>query len=345
MPKSQNQKLKLLYIIKILEEQTDEQHYMSTKELIEALAEYDIKAERKSIYNDLEQLNKFGYDIIFVKARTGGGYYLSGRRFELPELKLLVDAVLSSRFITQKKSRDFIQKISQFASQYEATQLQRQLYVAGRIKTENESIYYNVDNIHRAIQENCQISFQYMDWTIEKKLKPRKDGVRYQISPWALTCKDENYYLVAYDESADKIKHYRVDKMGKIQILEDIERAGAACFEQFDIASYTNMTFGMFGGTQELVAIEMPERMAGIVIDRFGKEVEIRKKEDGYCSVRVNVAVSDVFFGWLTGLGPEVKLVAPEHVVGHYQTYLKNILNRYEEAEYETHICEQNEGL
>lgn len=329
MPKSPNQKLKLLYIIKILEEQTDEQHCISTKELIDALAACDISAERKSIYNDLEQLINFGYDIVYVKAKTGGGYYLAGRRFELPELKLLVDAVQSSRFITLKKSRELIHKIEQLAGKYEAKQLQRQVYVAGRIKTENESIYYNVDNIHKAIQENCQITFQYMDWTLEKQLTPRKEGLRYQISPWALTCKDENYYLIAYDEMADKIKHYRVDKMGKIEILEHTKRAGADCFKQFDIAAYTNKTFGMFGGKEETVTLELPNRMVGVVLDRFGKEIAIKKKEQNRFSVRINVAVSELFFGWLTGLGTEVKILAPTEVVERYQEYLRAIMKQY----------------
>lgn len=330
MPKSPNQKLKLLYIIKLLEEQTDEEHYMSTQELIEALAEYDITAERKSIYNDFEQLTRFGYDIVYVKSRHNGGYYLAGRKFELPELKLLVDAVQSSRFITLRKSRELIHKIEQLAGKYEAKQLQRQVYVAGRIKTENESIYYNVDKIHKAVQEDCQIAFQYMDWTPEKKLKPRKAGVRYRISPWALTCKDENYYLIAYDEASDKIKHYRVDKMGKIELLSDMARAGATCFKQFDIAAYTNKTFGMFGGREETVSLVLPERMIGIMLDRFGKDIDIRKNGNGSCLVRFQAAVSELFFGWLTGLGQEVKLTAPESVREQYKEYLRKILGSYE---------------
>ena len=331
MPKSSNQKLKLLYILKILEEQTDEEHCISTQNLIEALAEYDVLAERKAIYDDIEQLVKFGYDIVYVKAKKGGGYYLAGKQFELPELKLLVDAVQSSRFITQKKSRKLIHKIERLAGRREAKQLQRQVYVAGRIKTENESIYYNVDHIHKAIQENCQITFQYLDWTLEKELKPRKAGAMYRISPWALTCKDENYYLIAYDGNADKMKHYRVDKMGKIEVLNGVAREGGEVFVKFDIASYTNRTFGMFGGEEETVTLKLPVKMAGIVLDRFGKEIDMRKKEDDMFSVRVKVAVSEQFFGWIAGLGPEVKIVAPETVVECFTEYLKKILKQYDD--------------
>lgn len=329
MPKSPNQKLKLLYIIKILGERTDEKHPLSTQELIAELAKYDISAERKSIYNDMEQLGRFGYDIGYVKVKSGSGYYLAGRDFELPELKLLVDAVQSSRFITLKKSRELIAKIERLSGHYEAKQLQRQVYVAGRIKTENESIYYNVDGIHRAIQENCQIAFQYMDWTLKKELKPRKEGAVYQISPWALTCKDENYYLIAYDKAADKIKHYRVDKMGQIELLEGTLREGAEVFEKFDIGAYTNKTFGMFGGKEEIVTLQMPKRMVGVIIDRFGKEVDLREKDGETFYVRVSVAVSEPFFGWLTGLGAEVKLVKPQEVTERYKKYLNDILKNY----------------
>lgn len=326
MPRSSNQKLKLLYILKILDEKTDEQHCMPTQVLIGELAKYDITSERKSIYSDITQLIKFGYDIIYNNSKKDGGYFLAGRDFELPELKLLVDAVQSSRFITARKSRELIGKIEGLAGKYEAGQLRRQVYVAGRIKTENESIYYNVDQIHKAIQMNRQISFQYLGWTFEKELKPRKEGCKYRISPWALTWQDENYYLIAYDKAADRIKHYRVDKMGGIELLENMQREGGTCFERFDIASYTNKTFGMFGGEEAVVTLRMPDRMVGIVFDRFGKDIDIRKKEENFFTVRIEVAVSEPFFGWLTGLGPDVRIVSPLPVAERYKKYLNEIL-------------------
>lgn len=329
MPKTSNQKLKLLYIIKILSEQTDEQHYMSAGRLIEELAKYDIKAERKSIYDDMNQLMDFGYDIVLVKSRTNGGYYLASREFELAELKLLVDVVQSSRFITLKKSKELIQKLEKMASREEAKQLQRQVYVANRVKTANESIYYNVDDIHKAIQNNAQIRFQYLEWNLEKQLVPRKEGRRYQVSPWALTCKDENYYLIAHDKEENKIKHFRVDKMGNIEVLEEEKREGSDLFERFDIADYANKTFGMFGGTEEVVTLQFHNSLIGVVMDRFGKEVSVRKREEDTFSVRVKVAVSGQFFGWLTGLGEKVKIVAPEDTVRQYREYMENIIQNY----------------
>lgn len=329
MAKSPNQKLKLLYLVKILTEQSDEDHCLSAQALIDALAAYDIKAERKSIYDDIAQLNDFGYDIVLVKSKSGGGYYLAGRDFELAELKLLVETVQASRFLTVKKSRELIGKIEKLASKAEAGQLQRQVYVANRIKTANESIYYIVDDIHRAIQNNEQIFFQYLEWNLAKELVPRRDGRQYRVSPWALTCKDENYYLIAHDGEEDKIKHFRVDKMGKIEILEGVKREGAALFERFDIADYANKTFGMYGGQEETVTLEFENRFIGVVIDRFGKDVPVRQRDEEHFTVRVNVAVSGQFFGWLTGLGAGARIVSPGEVAQAYRDHLEDVIAQY----------------
>lgn len=329
MPKSPNQKLKLLYLVKILTEQTDEEHCLSAQALIDALAAYGIKAERKSIYDDIAQLTDFGYDIILVKAKTGGGYYLAGRDFELAELKLLVETVQASRFLTQKKSRELISKIEKLASKAEAGQLQRQVYVANRIKAANESIYYIVDDIHRAIQNNEQITFQYLEWNLEKELVPRKDGKHYRVSPWALTCKDENYYLIAHDSESDTIKHFRVDKLGQIKVQTGVQREGADLFERFDIAAYANKTFGMFGGREEMVTLTFENRLIGVVIDRFGKDVSVRIRDEDHFSVRVLVALSGQFYGWMTGLGTGAKITAPAEVVEEYTRFLQEAAEQY----------------
>lgn len=329
MAKSASQKLKLLYILKILTEKTDEEHCMPAQEIIAELASYGISAERKSIYDDIECLICFGYDIVHVKSRSRGGYYLADREFELPELKLLVDAVQASRFITQKKSRELIAKIEKLAGPYEGKQLQRQVFVAGRVKTENESIYYNVDRIHRAIQDNSPITFIYLSWNAQKELQPRRKGRSYQVSPWALTWQDENYYLIAYDDVEEKIKHFRVDKMSRITELSEEKRKGVEAFEQFDIAQYTNRTFGMFGGETETVTLKLPESMVGIILDRFGREVDIRKQEEDMVSVRIKAAVSGQFYGWLTGLGSQVCILAPVHVQKDYLQFMEKIVSNY----------------
>lgn len=326
MAKSTGQKLKLLYLLKILSESTDELHPMPMKRIIEELSRYDIRAERKTVYTDIEDLKQFGYDILWNPSKTEGGYYMASREFELPELKLLVDAVQASRFITVKKSKELIGKIEKLTDKYEAGRLQRQVYVVNRVKTSNESIYYNVDNIHKGIQDNVQITFQYMEWTLDKKLHPRKNGTKYQISPWALIWQDENYYLVGFDEKDSKLKHYRVDKMGTIE-LTNMKRLGTESFARFDIAEYANKMFGMFGGEERIVTLKFTNRLIGVVMDRFGKEADIRKRDEEHFSVRIKVAISGQFFGWITGLGKDASILAPEEVVVEYENYLKDILN------------------
>lgn len=325
MAKSEGQKLKLLYIVKMLEEHSDENHPLSTAEMIERLGALGIHSERKSIYDDIAKLCDFGYDIIQIHSRLGGGYYLADREFELPELKLLVDAVQSSRFITTKKSRQLIKKLESKASRYDAGKLQRQVYVAGRIKTENEGIYYNIDNIHRAIQENKQIKFVYLDWNLKKEMVPRENGQK-TVSPWALIWREENYYLAAYDAEDGIIKHYRVDKMGQVEVLTQ-NREGMENFSKTDLASYANRTFGMFGGEEEVVTLQFPNRLVGVVLDRFGKEADLRPMSDETFRIRVKIAVSGQFFGWLAGIGKEAVIAAPESVRIRYRTWLEDIIH------------------
>lgn len=328
MAKGVNQKLKLLYIVKILEKNTDEKHPMSTQKLIEELAKYDISAERKSIYDDISQLIDFGYDIETVKSRTNGGYYIASRHFELFELKLLVDSVQASRFITLKKSRELIGKLESMVSTYDEAQLKRDVFVQNRIKTDNESIYYVVNDIYNAMQNNLQISFLYMDWTVKKDKQARHNGERYQISPFALTIKDENYYLIAYDQDEEKIKHYRVDKIKDVR-LEDKKREGVSMFEKFDVATYTNKSFGMFGGVDENVTLKFPKTLVGIVIDRFGTDIDIRELDDMYASARVAVSVSNQFYGWITSIGGEITITAPENVREGYKEFINDIVSKY----------------
>ena len=329
MPRSDKQKLKMMYLVKILSERTDAENGLTMQELIDALEEEDIKAERKSIYSDISALNEYGLDIISDKDGRNFVYKMVSREFELPELKLLVDAVQSSKFITENKSNKLIKKIEGLTSIYEAKSLHRQVYVANRIKTKNESVYYNVDDIQKAIAENRMISFQYFQWTPNKERELRHDGARYEISPWALTWDDENYYMIGYDSEAEKIKHYRVDKMMKISIIEDAKREGKAEFKDMDMAIYSKKVFGMFGGKEETVTLRCRNDMAGVIIDRFGTEVNITKKDKQYFNARVSVQVSPQFFGWVFSLGDGVQISGPKSVVDRMKTELKNVMNLY----------------
>lgn len=328
MAKSEKQKLKLLYIMQLLLEKTDEDHPVTMAEIIEYLERNDIQAERKSIYNDIQLLTDFGLDIISIRERPGG-YYLASRQFELAELKLLVDAVQSSKFITSKKSRELIKKLGTLCGSSQAKQLQRQVVVTNRNKAVNESIYYNVDMIYNAIAANVKVRFQYFEWNVNKEMRLRKNGAFYCVSPWLLTWDDENYYLIAYDDEAGMIKHYRVDKMLKIDLTGE-ERSGKEAFADFDIAGYSKKTFGMFAGEEETVTLCLEDGFTGVVVDRFGTEAALRKKDEAHILARVNVAVSRQFFGWVCGLGTGVKIEAPESVVEQYRKYLDDISKMYE---------------
>ncbi len=329
MARTEKQKLKLLYIMQLLMERTDEEHQVTTQDIIDYLDAQGIAAERKSIYTDIDLLIDFGVDIIKRKERPGG-YYLASRQFELAELKLLVDAVQASKFITTKKSRELIGKLETLCSRYEARQLHRQVVVTNRTKAVNENIYYNVDMIYNAIAAGVKIRFQYFEWSVNKEMQLRRDGMFYVVSPWLLSWDDENYYLIAVDDRSGAIRHYRVDKMIKIGLLVE-RRDGKNEFEKFDIAGYSKKTFGMFVGEEETVILSCDSGLTGVMIDRFGKDVALRPRDDGRITARVDVAVSRQFFGWITGLGAAVKIESPEHVAEDYRRYLQEILREYPE--------------
>lgn len=331
MARSEKQKMKLLYMMQLFLEKTDEEHMVTTQEIIDYLDANGITAERKSIYTDIDILIEYGMDIIKVKG-SKKGYYLASRQFELAELKLLVDAVQSSKFITTKKSRELIGKLETLCSKNEARQLHRQVVVTNRNKTINENIYYNVDMIYNGIAENVKIRFQYFEWDANKEMQLRRGGEYYEVSPWLLTWDDENYYLIAFDAEAGMIKHYRVDKMQSMELSGE-SREGKEQFEHFDIAAYSKKTFGMFAGEEETVTLCCDKSLIGVMVDRFGKDVAMRRKDEAQVMARVNVAVSRQFFGWVTGLGPAVKITGPERTVREYQSYLKEILSGYEDME------------
>ena len=320
----QVQKKKILYLMHILCERTDETHIMSANDLCMALQEYGISAERKGIYSDIDTLRDFGMDIIQVKGASQG-YYVGNREFSMPELKLLVDAVQSSKFITKKKTRELIHKLEGHTSRGQAVQLQRQVYIHNRLKADNETIYYNVDSIHTAIIQNKQVQFQYAEWNIHKQLQLKKNGAFYIVSPWALTFNNENYYLIAYDEKADMIKHYRVDKMQALQPLQ-IERKGKEQFECFDLAAHMKKTFGMYGGHDEWLTLLCHNDLAGVILDRFGHEVSMIPQDENHFSVSVLVTVSRQFFGWITGIGEQIVIQKPQSVRLEYKCYLERML-------------------
>ncbi|MBQ4054155.1 MAG: WYL domain-containing protein [Clostridia bacterium] len=311
MPRTQGQKLKLLYIEKMLSQESDEGHPISTKRLIEMLGAQGISCERKAIYDDIEALRQFGHDIEKIDGKYGG-YSLISRKFELPELKLLVDAVHSSKFITKKKSDGLITKLASLVSRHEAVELKRDIYTE-RTKSDNEKVFLNVDAIHSAIQNDRRISFLYFEWQRDKKKHYRRNGQRYEVSPSSLLWDDENYYLIAFDHNSGQRRHYRVDKMDSI-CTEELAREGLELIGEFNADEYSKSVFGMFGGEQRSVTLLCENSMAGVIFDRFGISIPVRYTDSEHFEVTVKITVSPQFYAWVFGLGGAVRITGPDDV-------------------------------
>ena len=329
MPKGKNQKFKLYRLAQIMLENTDEDHYITMPEIKEKLEEYEVTADRKSLYNDLKDLETLGIEVEGEPVGNRYHYHVISRPFELPELKLLVDAIQSSKFRTERKTNALIKKLEKLVSKYDAIKLQRQVYVSGRIKTMNESIYYTVDAIHHAISENKKIRFQYFQWNVKKEMELRHQGSWYHISPWGLSWDDENYYLVGYDSEAGQIKHYRVDKMLHIQ-TSDEKREGKEHFKKLDMADYAKKSFGMYGGKEQKVKLLVENQLAGVMIDRFGKYVMLIPKDEEHFTVNVDVHVSSQFLGWVFSLGEGVKIIGPDEVVEQMKQEIQRLKRQYQ---------------
>lgn len=331
MARSAYQKLKPLYIMNYLLQNSDEDHLVSMGQLIEHLASHGIPSERKSVYDDIEALRVFGLDIVQGGSGKNAGYYIANRSFELPELKLLVDSVQSSKFITHKKTATLIKKIETLASIHEAQLLNRQVFVKNRIKTMNESIYYNIDAIQSGISQNKKIQFKYFEYTVQKTRHYRKDGAFYVVSPFAMTWDDENYYLVAFDSQTGIIKHYRVDKMTEISSTEE-DRDGLDAYQALDMAVYARKVFGMFSGEEESVQLRFENHLVGAVLDRLGQEVFIIADGDDHFTVRADVVVSPQFFAWVTGFGAAAQIIGPDDVVEKMRQHINSVAALYSPA-------------
>ncbi len=323
MPKSANQKLKLLYLQKILLEKSDENHMLTVKDIIRELKRYDIEVERKTVYSDIEALNKFGHDIICKKTKTTG-YYICERDFQLPELKLLADAVASAKFISEKKSQTLIKKLALLSSNHESKQIRRNIIVRNRVKTINEQVYYNVDAVNLAIAEKKKIRFKYFDYDINKERVYRQNGDPYTISPYALFWDDENYYVIAHHQKYDDISNFRIDRMENV-VTESEEIVPLPI--NFNVGEYARKTFSMFRGPEERVNLKLKNHLINVILDKFGKDVTISKIDDDHFQVSINVCVSTSFFGWLFQFGDDAKILAPKHIAKSYQNRARTLLN------------------
>ena len=327
MPRSFNQKLKILYLMKLLQEKTDREHPVSVKDIIQTMEAYGISVERKTVYDDIETLRTFGMKIGSRRGKPAG-FYLEERTFELPELKFLMDAVQSSKFITEKQSATLVRKLKDLASVHEAKKLKSQVFLMPGIKTLNEEIYTNIETIYDAISANRQISFRYYQWTLSRELKPKRGGERYRVSPGKLLWNNDNYYLMGLDESSGIVKHYRVDKMMDVAVEEE-KRSGESVFRDFDMGRFSAETFGMFDGKETILKIRFSNELVGVVLDRFGKKAVLQRSDDTHFFLQTHIRVSGQFFGWLTGLGPGAEIVSPEKVRKEYKSFLTKILKTY----------------
>jgi len=327
MPRSENQKQKLLWLARLLLQNTDAEHGMTCGELIEALATQGITAERKSIYTDIQALRDFGLSVETEKRSGSTYYYIAERDFELAELKLLVDAVQSAKFLTEKKSRSLIDKLSGLVSKNEALKLRREVFISDRLRPGNEQVYYTVDAIHTAMADNVMVSFLYFEYN-EKKEKIYRHGCsRYTVSPWGLIWSNGNYYMVAYDSAFNGLKHYRIDKMERPAIT-DKPREGREIGEGLDLSAYAKTTFDMYHGEDTLVTMRAENRFAGVVLDRFGHEPTFFPDGNEHFTFSVRVSASPQFLGWIMSFGRGITITAPQEVVNEYRALAKAILQQ-----------------
>lgn len=321
-----HKKLKLLYLARFLREQTDEDHPATVGDMIDYLAMQGIPAERKAIYDDLELLRLFGLDIVYTQSKKHT-YYLGQRDFELPELKLLIDVVQSSPFLTAKKSMELIGKLEGLASASQARSLRRQVYVLNRVKTLNEQLYYHIDGINEAINTDRCIQFRYFDWSPQLERIYRHGGKVYQECPVAL-CVDRNYYLITYRPETGKYIHFRVDRISDLAVV-DVPRPPLP--EDFDLASYVRNIFDMHSGQRQLVTLELAQQLLNVAMDRFGQDAHYRQGPNGTIIVSAQVEVSPTFLSWVLCFGDQAKLLSPPSAQEALQTLAQSALSRYAE--------------
>lgn len=329
MPKNEKQKQKLLRLLEIMMSHTDEEHGIDMAQIISALGAYGISAERKSVYDDFACLSDMGFEILKMEGHRPPRYALVGRIFERAELKMLVDAIEAAKFIPNEKCRGIVKKLEAFAGPSGAHDLSRTVYVDDR--AENRTVFYTVDTVHSAINSSKMISFLYFRYNSKKAKEYHKDGALYRVSPLSLVWNDENYYLIGYDEDAQCVKNFRVDKMEKVSEIS-VPRSAKALEAAPNPGVYTRKVFGMWGGSEELVTLECADSLAGVMLDRFGKNVHFESVDGGF-RIRERVGISPNFFAWVAGFGKDVRIIAPKSARDAFLSYITDALRSYGEVD------------
>jgi len=319
MPHVGGQKYKIINEYQILMSESDENHQINAIEMTRRLEARGIPAERKTVYKDMDTLMEAGVDVV----KGDKGYYIGARTFELAELKLLVDAVGASKFISQKKTKELVEKITTLASIDDAAQLTRQVVVPEKTSSDKEKIFYTIDVIYQCLDNDKKMAFKYQEWTLTKEMRPRHGGKIYKVSPAFLLRNDENYYLVAFDEDSEQIRHYRVDKIISAQMLNE-NRSGAEEISTLNPQEYAKQHISMFAGEERIITIRFAKNLIGVVLDKFGSGIDIRQDGETHVKARISVAVSPQLYGWLTGIGASISF--PEQEAQKYKEYLESII-------------------
>lgn len=315
-----------LYVLKYLWQNTDEDHPATTADILSALDDEGLSINRHTITTDIEQLQEFGIDVIHTKG-SPNKYFIGARQLELPELKLLVDAVESSRFISARKSKELVGKLCSMTSTHQAKELNRHLYVDGKIKSDNKILYYTVDLLHKAINESKRIQFKYVEYTEDKKKVHKHDGYVYEFSPYALLWQNDCYYVLGYSDKHKIITKFRVDRIEKAELTD---KTFVQKTPEFDINAYLKNIFSMYDGEMQSVRLKCDSDMMKVLIDRFGTEVDTAVYEKGGFLADVKVSVSPTFFGWLFGFGGKIRIVDPPNIVEDYIRAARNVIDWYE---------------
>lgn len=313
MSKERNQKIKLLCLLDILKNETDDNHHLTTKEIINKLKEKGISADRKTLYEDIKCLNAFGYEVLKDRNRSNE-YYVVDRLFDIVELRILRDSVQSAKFLTERKTKLLVDKLSNLAGSRMGEMLKRNVVGNNSTKHSNEYIFYNTDTIHNCINQNKKVSFLYFDYSIDGNKEFRKNGERYIVNPIELLLSEENYYLICCTDKYQNIISFRIDRMTDVK-MEDAEIIDTDCINSFDINQYKKEVFNMYGGFTQTITLNADNSMVNIVMDRFGEDIILQKVDDNTFSVKVDVQLSPTFFSWCFLFGNKLKVTAPKDVV------------------------------